>query len=84
MAQRIDDKERIAMVLAALAGLTAARDQPTRALRLAAAATALNEKIGRRNSTAWHAMLERWLEPARRVLSAEACAAAEPTPRLRN
>jgi predicted ATPase/DNA-binding CsgD family transcriptional regulator len=77
MARRIDDKERIAMALAALAGLAAAQDRPTRALRLAAAATALNEATGQRNSPAWHAMFERWLEPARRALRAEACAAAQ-------
>jgi DNA-binding CsgD family transcriptional regulator len=77
MARRIDDKERIAMTLAALAGLAAARGRPTRALRLAAAAIGLNEAIGQRNSPAWHAMLERWLEPARIALSAEACAAAQ-------
>ncbi len=77
MARRIDDKERIAMALAALAGVAAAQDRPARALRLAAAATALNEATGQRNSPAWHAMLERWLAPARRALSAEACAAAQ-------
>jgi predicted ATPase/DNA-binding NarL/FixJ family response regulator len=77
MARRIDDKERIAMALAALAGLAAAQDRPTRALRLAAAATALNEATGQRNSPAWHATVERWLEPARRALSAEASLAAQ-------
>ena len=76
MARGIDDKDRIAMALAALAGLAAAQGRPTRALRLAAAATALVEATGQRNSPAWHAMLERWLAPARRTLSPEACAAA--------
>jgi non-specific serine/threonine protein kinase len=76
MARRIDDKERVAMALAALAGVAAAEGRPARALRLAAAADALNEATGQRNSPAWRAMVERWLEPARRALSAEACAAA--------
>jgi predicted ATPase/DNA-binding CsgD family transcriptional regulator len=77
MARRIDDKDRIAKALAALAGLAAARSRPRRALRLAAAATALVEATDQRNSPAWHALVERWLEPARRALSAEACAAEQ-------
>jgi non-specific serine/threonine protein kinase len=77
LARRIDDKKVIAMSLAALAGLAVAQGRPTRALRLGAAATGLNEATGQRHSPAWHAMLERWLEPARRAMNAEACAAAQ-------
>jgi predicted ATPase/DNA-binding CsgD family transcriptional regulator len=77
LARQIDDKERIGMALAALAGLDAAQGQPGRALLLAAAVTALNEATGQRNSPAWHALVERWLEPARRALSAEAVAEAQ-------
>src|SRR6185437_10110352 len=76
MAGTIDDRERIAMVLAALAGLAEACSQPERALRLVGAATALNEATGQRNSPAWHALVERWIEPALGALSAEASAAA--------
>jgi DNA-binding CsgD family transcriptional regulator/tetratricopeptide (TPR) repeat protein len=77
LACRMGDKERIGMALAALAGLDAAQSQPERALLLAAAATALNEAVGQRNSRAWHALVERWLAPARRALSAQATAEAE-------
>jgi hypothetical protein len=77
MARRFDDKERIAMSLAGLAGLAAAQGRAERSLRLAAVAFALNAASGQRNSPAWHAMVERWLEPARRALSAEAIAAAQ-------
>jgi predicted ATPase/DNA-binding CsgD family transcriptional regulator len=76
MARGIDDKDRVAKALAALAGLAAAQSRPRRALRLAAAATALVEATGQRNSPEWHAMLEGWLAPARRTLSPEACEAA--------
>ena len=76
-ARGIDDKERIAMALAALAGMAAAQGRPRRALRLAAAATAITEATEQCNSPAWYAMLDRWLEPARRTLTAEACAAAQ-------
>ena len=76
LAGKIDDHERIAMTLAAFAGLAAAQSQPERALRLVAAATALNEATGQRNSPAWHALVERWIEPARQDLGAEASAAA--------
>jgi predicted ATPase/DNA-binding NarL/FixJ family response regulator len=76
-ARRIDDKKLIVMSLAALAGLAVAQGRPTHALRLAAAATALNEASGQRHSPAWYAMLDRWLEPARRAMNAEACAAAQ-------
>jgi non-specific serine/threonine protein kinase len=71
---RIGDTERTAMALAVLAGVAAAQDRPRRALRLAASSMALNEATDQRNSPAWHALVERWLEPARRSLSAEACA----------
>jgi non-specific serine/threonine protein kinase len=77
MARKIDDKKLIAMTLAALAGIAVAQGKPTRGLRLAAVVTALDEATGQRHSPAWHAMLDRWLEPARRAMSAEACAAAE-------
>ena len=77
MARRIDDTSLIAMALAVLAGISVARGRPTRGLRLAAAATALNDATGQRRSPAWHAMLDRWLAPARRAMSAEASAAAE-------
>jgi non-specific serine/threonine protein kinase len=77
MARRIDDKKLIAMTLGALAGIAVAAGQPTRALRLGAAVVALNEATGLRHSPAWHALLDRWLEPARRAMNAEACAAAQ-------
>jgi non-specific serine/threonine protein kinase len=77
MARRLDDKERIAMALAGLAGLAAAQGRATRALHLEAAALALNDATGQRNSPAWYAMVERWLEPARRALGADAAAAAQ-------
>jgi len=77
LARRADDKERIAMALAALAGLATARGQPERALRLAAAAHALNESTGQRNSRAWNALVERWLEPACTTVTPEAWATAQ-------
>jgi DNA-binding NarL/FixJ family response regulator len=81
IARRIDDRKLIAMAFGALAGIAVAQSRPTRALRLAAAATALNDATGQRHSPAWHALLERWLEPARRAMNAEACAAAQATGR---
>jgi len=75
--RRIDDKDRVAMALAALAGLVAAQGRASRALHLAAAATTLKEATGQHNSPAWHINFKRWLEPARRALTAESCAAAE-------
>jgi non-specific serine/threonine protein kinase len=77
IARWIEDKKLIAMAFGALAGVAVAQSRPTRALRLAAAATALNEATGQRHSPAWHAMLDRWLEPARRAMNAEACEAAQ-------
>jgi non-specific serine/threonine protein kinase len=76
-ARRLHDKKLIAMTLGAMAGIAVAQGRPTRALRLAGAATALNEATGQRHSPAWHAMLERWLEPAWRTMSAEASALAQ-------
>jgi non-specific serine/threonine protein kinase len=76
MARALDDKERIAMNLAALGGVAAVRRAPTRALKLAAAAIAVNEGIGHRHSPAWHAMIERWQEPARQALRPADAAAA--------
>jgi hypothetical protein len=52
------------MSMAGLAGLAAAQGQPTRALRLIGAATALDEAVGQQNSVAWHAMVEGgWSRP---------------------
>ena len=82
VASRIDDKDRIVMASAALAGLAAAQGRARRALRLAGAVIALDEMTGRRGSPAWHAQVERWLEPARRALPADACRAAEAAGRL--
>ena len=82
MARRIDDKERIAMVLMAIAGIAVVEGQPTRALRLAAAASGLNEATGQRNSPAWHAMADRWLAPAYRALGADDVAAIQAAGRV--
>jgi len=82
LARRIDDKSLIAMALAVLAGIAVARGRPTQGLRLAAAATALNDATGQRRSPAWHAMLDRWLAPARRAMNPEACVAAEMAGRI--
>jgi non-specific serine/threonine protein kinase len=76
IARRIEDHERIAMALAALAQLAAAQKQPARALRLAATATALDDETGRRSAPAWQGLLNQWLEPARRALGTEASEAA--------
>lgn len=76
MARRIDDKKLTAITLGALAGIAVAQGRPTRGLRLAAVSAALNEAAGQRHSPAWHALLDHWLEPARRALSPEASALA--------
>jgi non-specific serine/threonine protein kinase len=82
MARRIGDKERIAMALMAVAGIAVAEGQPRRALRLAAAASGLNDATGQRNSPAWHAMVDRWLAPAYRALSADDVAAVQAAGRV--
>jgi non-specific serine/threonine protein kinase len=81
MAHRIDDKDRVAMALAALAGVAAARGQAERAMRLGAAASVLTSATGLINTSAWHANFERWLAPARQALDAAASAEAETTGR---
>jgi DNA-binding CsgD family transcriptional regulator len=82
MARRIDDKERIAMALMALAGMAVAEGRPRRALRLASAASGLNDVTGQRNSPAWNAMVERWLAPAHQALSADDVAAVQAAGRV--
>ena len=82
MARRIDDKERIAMVMMTLAGIAVAEGQPRRALRLAAAASGLNDSTGQRNSPAWNAMVDRWLAPASQALSADDVAAVQAAGRV--
>ena len=77
MARAIGDKKLISMTLGALAGLAAAQQRPAVAARLAAAVHALDESSGLRHSPAWHALLERWLEPAIAALGADAWAAEE-------
>jgi non-specific serine/threonine protein kinase len=76
LAREIGDRERVAIALAALGGVAAVQGQPERALRLAGAAMAIREAIGKSSPAAWRARFERWLEPARRALSAETTAAA--------
>jgi predicted ATPase/DNA-binding CsgD family transcriptional regulator len=75
-ARRLDDKKLIARTIGALAGLAVAQRRPTRALRLIAAATALNEAMGLRHAPGWHAMLDRRLEASRLSLGSDAAAAA--------
>ena len=76
LASEIGDRERVAIALAALGGVAAAQGEPERALRLAGAAMAIREAIGKSSPAAWRARFERWLEPARRALSAETMTAA--------
>jgi len=77
MARRIGDRERIAMVLVALAGMAVVEGQPTRALRLASAATGLNDVAGLHRSPAWHVMVEQWLAPAYEAMSPDDVAAVQ-------
>jgi DNA-binding CsgD family transcriptional regulator len=77
LANEIGDRERVAIALAALAGVAAAHGTPALALRLAGGAFSIREALGKSSPASWRARFDRWLEPARRALSAEACAAAE-------
>jgi tetratricopeptide (TPR) repeat protein len=69
-------ENQIAASLEALAGLAAMQGQPARALRLAAAAAALRDRIGEPPWPANQAALTRRLAAAREALSAEGQAAA--------
>jgi DNA-binding CsgD family transcriptional regulator len=77
LATEIGDRERVAIALAALAGVAAAHGAPAVALRLAGGALSIREALGKSSPTSWRTRFDRWLEPARRALSAEARAAAE-------
>lgn len=72
IARQLGDKRGIARVLEGFVGLAAAQAEPERALRLAAAATALRGTIGAPLPPAEQARLERRLGPARQTLSEEA------------
>ncbi len=75
-AAEVGDRRRIAFSLAGVAVLAAARAQPERALRLAAAATALREAIGAAPDQAWQARLDPGLATARANLGRDAGARA--------
>jgi non-specific serine/threonine protein kinase len=76
LANEIGDRSRVAFALAALGGVAAFQGEPTRALRLGAAATSIREAIGESFSAAWRARFDRWLDTAHRALSEAASAAA--------
>jgi hypothetical protein len=76
LVRHLHDLSGTAMLLDGLAGLAAVQAQPVRALRLAGAASAFREALGKsqpRNVRDW---VERKLAPARQSLGAEATAAA--------
>ena len=75
LANEIGDRERVAYALAALGGVAALQGESRRALRLAATAASIRESIGETVSDAWRDRFERWMEPARRTLSADEMAA---------
>jgi predicted ATPase/DNA-binding CsgD family transcriptional regulator len=75
LANEIGDRERVAYALAALGGVAALQGESRRALRLAATAASIRESIGETVSDAWWDRFERWMEPARRTLSADEMAA---------
>jgi predicted ATPase len=64
----LGNRVRIATSLEAFAGLAAAQDQASRALRLAGAAAALRKSIGTGQAPPWQAKLDQRLAPAREVL----------------
>jgi len=74
--RHLRDLAGTAMLLDGLAGLAATRAQPGRALRLAGAAAALREALGKSHPHNLRDWLERKLSPARASLGPEAAAAA--------
>jgi non-specific serine/threonine protein kinase len=68
LARNAGDLRQMAYCLEAFAGLAAGADQPARAMRLAAAASALRQRIGTPIFPVEGETLERWLVPARATL----------------
>jgi tetratricopeptide (TPR) repeat protein len=68
LARNAGDQRQTAYCLEAFAGLAAGAHQPARALRLAAAASVLRERIGTPIFPVEGATLERWLLPSRTTL----------------
>jgi predicted ATPase len=75
--RELKDEAGIALALERIAPLAAARQQPTRALRLASAAAALRELIRVPLTADSQAQLEARLAPARQAIGPGAAAAAE-------
>ncbi len=73
--KRMDDVAGIALVLERCARLAAAQQQPTRALTLAGAATALRERVGIPRPANVAAEIDAALSPAREVLGTTAAKA---------
>ena len=76
LVRHLHDLSGIAQLLDGLAGLAAAQAQPVRALRLAGAAAAFRETLGKSHPRNLRDWIERKLAPARESLGAEAAAAA--------
>jgi non-specific serine/threonine protein kinase len=68
LARNAGDLRQMAYCLESFAGLAAGAQQPARAMRLAAAANALRQRIGTPIFPVEGATLERWLAPARATL----------------
>jgi tetratricopeptide (TPR) repeat protein len=73
--KRMDDVAGIALVLERCARLAAAQQQPTRALTLAGAVTALRERVGIPRPANVAAEIDAALSPAREVLGTTAAKA---------
>ena len=67
--QNRDERGAIALVLGGLAALAAAKGEAERALRIAASATRLRQRIGAQLLPSDQADLISWLKPARQTLS---------------
>ena len=76
LVRHLRDLAGTAMLLDGLAGLAAAQAQPGRALRLAGAAAAFREALGKSHPHNLRDWIERKLAPARASLGTEATAAA--------
>ena len=72
----LGDRTAVAFVLECFASMAAEQANPSLALRLAGATSALRKSIGSPLSPAEQARLDRYLEPARRALSTEAAMGA--------
>src|SRR5262249_23161144 len=77
LARDVADRRRVFLLVRAVAALAALRNEPVRAIRLAAAADRARTELGARSAPRSAAVVERALARAQQALSAEQIASAE-------